>query len=48
LTDPRLRETLAASALARAHRDFTVEVMADRYLELYHGLLAGRSRKPAA
>jgi glycosyltransferase involved in cell wall biosynthesis len=35
LTDPVRRRTLAAAALERGTREFTVQVMADRYLELY-------------
>lgn len=35
LTDRARRRTLAAAALARAKQDFTVQVMADRYMQLY-------------
>jgi len=38
LTDPRRRRELAAAASARAHREFTVQVMADRYLAMYRRL----------
>jgi glycosyltransferase involved in cell wall biosynthesis len=43
LTDPVRRRELAAAALARAHREFTVQVMADRYLAMYERLLGRRS-----
>lgn len=43
LTDPVRRRELAAAALARARREFTVQVMADRYLAMYGSLLEGRS-----
>jgi glycosyltransferase involved in cell wall biosynthesis len=39
LTDPCRRRQLGAAAFARAHRDFTVEVMADRYESIYGQLL---------
>jgi len=35
MTDPTRRRTFAAAALERSKREFTVEVMADRHLELY-------------
>jgi glycosyltransferase involved in cell wall biosynthesis len=35
LTEPVRRRELAAAGLARAHREFTVNVMADGYLTLY-------------
>jgi glycosyltransferase involved in cell wall biosynthesis len=35
MTDPARRRSLGAAALARATREFTVQVMADHYLELY-------------
>jgi len=35
MTDPVRRRTLGAAALERARREFTVQVMADRHLELY-------------
>ena len=35
LTDRGRRSAFAAAALARARREFTVQVMADRYLQLY-------------
>jgi glycosyltransferase involved in cell wall biosynthesis len=35
LTDPVRRRELASAALARAHREFTVQVMADRYSAMY-------------
>jgi glycosyltransferase involved in cell wall biosynthesis len=38
MTDRSLRRALAAAARARAHREFTVQAMADRYLELYRGM----------
>ena len=43
LTDTRRRRELGAAALARANREFTVQVMADRYLALYGQLLERRS-----
>jgi len=39
LTDPRRRRELGAAAQARAHQEFTVQVMADRYLAIYGRLL---------
>jgi glycosyltransferase involved in cell wall biosynthesis len=38
LTDPARRKTLGAAAAARAHQEFTVQVMAERYETLYAGL----------
>jgi len=38
LTDPGRRRELAAAARARAHREFTVQVMADSYLAMYRSL----------
>jgi glycosyltransferase involved in cell wall biosynthesis len=35
ITDPARRASLAAAAHTRGHREFSVSVMADRYLELY-------------
>jgi glycosyltransferase involved in cell wall biosynthesis len=43
LTDPARRRELGVAARARAHHDFTVEVMADHYLTIYRRLLAQRS-----
>jgi glycosyltransferase involved in cell wall biosynthesis len=43
LTDPCRRRELGAAAFARAHRDFTVEVMADRYEAMYGRLLGRRA-----
>ncbi len=43
LTDSARRAALAEAASERAHREFTVQVMADRYEELY--VRAHRSRK---
>lgn len=42
LTDPARREALGAAAAARAHRDFTIGVMADRYEALYATAYARR------
>jgi glycosyltransferase involved in cell wall biosynthesis len=42
LTEPCRRRELGAAALARAHRQFTVQVMADRYLAMYGQLLEQR------
>ena len=36
LTDPARRAALADAARARGHREFSVSVMADGYLDLYH------------
>jgi glycosyltransferase involved in cell wall biosynthesis len=43
LTDPCRRRELGAAALARGQREFTVEVMADRYLAVYSQLLDSQS-----
>src|SRR5258706_922433 len=43
LTDPVRRRELGAAALARAHREFTVQVMADTYLAMYERLRGRRS-----
>jgi len=43
LTDRMRRRSFAAAALARARQEFTVQVMADRYLELYTRRDIGRS-----
>ncbi len=43
LTDPVRRREFAAAALARAHREFTVQVMADTYLAMYERLRGRRS-----
>jgi len=43
LTDPSRRSELGAAARVRAERDFTVEVMANRYEAMYGQLLARRS-----
>jgi glycosyltransferase involved in cell wall biosynthesis len=43
LTDPQRRREIGAAAFARAHRDFTVQVMADRYEAMYGRLLDRRS-----
>jgi glycosyltransferase involved in cell wall biosynthesis len=42
LTDPNRRRELGDAARARADREFTVQVMTDRYLAMYIQLL-GRS-----
>jgi glycosyltransferase involved in cell wall biosynthesis len=39
LSDPQRRRELGAAASERAHRDFTVQVMADRYEAMYRQLL---------
>jgi len=39
LENPEKRRELASAAHARAHREFTVQVMADRYLEIYQRLV---------
>jgi glycosyltransferase involved in cell wall biosynthesis len=44
LTDPQLRASLSAGAVARANHDFTVSVMADRYEALYASAYARRQR----
>jgi glycosyltransferase involved in cell wall biosynthesis len=38
VTDRARRETLGAAAAARAHQEFTVQIMADRYETLYAGM----------
>jgi glycosyltransferase involved in cell wall biosynthesis len=43
LTDPGRRRELGAAAFARARREFTVQVMTDRYLAMYVRLLERRS-----
>jgi glycosyltransferase involved in cell wall biosynthesis len=43
LTDRGRRRELGAAAFARAHRDFTVQVMADRYEAMYRRLLERQS-----
>jgi glycosyltransferase involved in cell wall biosynthesis len=43
MTDLSLRRAFAAAARARARREFTVQAMADRYLELYTGMHEGRA-----
>jgi glycosyltransferase involved in cell wall biosynthesis len=43
LTDRMRRRAFAAAALARARQEFTVQVMADRYLQLYTRRDIGRS-----
>jgi glycosyltransferase involved in cell wall biosynthesis len=48
LTDPARREALGAAAAARARRDFTIGVMADRYEALYataHSRRRGAARR---
>jgi glycosyltransferase involved in cell wall biosynthesis len=42
LENTNRREQLAAAARARAHGEFTVEVMARRYLDLYQTMMTGR------
>jgi glycosyltransferase involved in cell wall biosynthesis len=37
LRDPELRDRLGSAARERAHQEFTVSVMADRYLASYRG-----------
>jgi glycosyltransferase involved in cell wall biosynthesis len=44
LTDPRRRAQIAEAAAVRAHQDFTVAVMADRYEALYARAYAHRQR----
>jgi hypothetical protein len=44
IIDRGKRKTLGEAAAKRAHREFTVSVMADRYEGLYAGALAARSR----
>jgi glycosyltransferase involved in cell wall biosynthesis len=43
LTDPCRRRELGAGAMARAHQEFTIQVMTDRYLSTYARLIAQRS-----
>jgi glycosyltransferase involved in cell wall biosynthesis len=43
LTDRRRARELGTAAFERAHREFTVQVMADRYEATYRRLLARRS-----
>jgi glycosyltransferase involved in cell wall biosynthesis len=43
MTDLSLRRTFAAAARARACREFTVQAMADRYIQLYTGMHEGRA-----
>jgi glycosyltransferase involved in cell wall biosynthesis len=43
MTDPCRRRALGAAARVRANRDFTVEVMADRYESMYGRLLERQS-----
>jgi glycosyltransferase involved in cell wall biosynthesis len=43
MTDPERRRAFGAAALERARHEFTVEVMADRHLELYKRMFARRS-----
>jgi glycosyltransferase involved in cell wall biosynthesis len=44
ITDPVRRKALGEAAAARAHRDFTVGVMAERYEALYAAAYASRQR----
>jgi glycosyltransferase involved in cell wall biosynthesis len=44
ITDPARRTTLGDAAAARAHREFTVGVMAERYEALYASAYASRQR----
>jgi glycosyltransferase involved in cell wall biosynthesis len=44
LNDPARRSRLAAAAQERAHRDFTIKVMADRYEALYYDAWSARQR----
>lgn len=44
IEDPARRAALGAKAQERAYREFTVQVMADRYESLYQSALAGRNR----
>jgi glycosyltransferase involved in cell wall biosynthesis len=43
LTDPQQRHALATAAESRAREGFTVQVMADRYLELYTRMIEEHS-----
>jgi len=43
LTDRERRRRLGTAALERARHEFTVQVMADRYLGLYMQMFEGRS-----
>jgi len=43
MTDHARRRTFGAAALERARHEFTVQVMADRYLELYTRMFERRS-----
>lgn len=43
LTDPSRRRELGTAALRRAHREFTLQVMTDKYLEIYGQLLGKQS-----
>ena len=45
LTDPTRRRTLGEAARARAHREFTIEVMTDRYLAAYARAQRGTRRQ---
>ena len=45
LTDPARRRALGEAALARAHREFTIEVMTDRYLATYGRVQRGAHRQ---
>jgi glycosyltransferase involved in cell wall biosynthesis len=42
LTDPKLRASLSDAAAARGHREFTAEVMAERYAMLYAAAWSAR------
>jgi glycosyltransferase involved in cell wall biosynthesis len=45
LTDPVRRRTLGAAAATRAHEEFTVQVMAERYENLYTNALSSARRR---
>lgn len=45
LANERRRRALGSAARVRAEREFTVEVMTDRYLAIYNSLLAARSAR---
>jgi glycosyltransferase involved in cell wall biosynthesis len=47
LIDPVRRERIAGAAGARGRREFTLEVMTDRYEDLYHRALAKKGRRSA-